>query len=45
MFGIIRIGHELMNVYPLCGEAAIEEMFPANVVLALDEVFEGVGIF
>ena len=34
-----------MKVDPLCGEAAIEKMFPSNVVLTTDKVFEGLGIF
>ena len=34
-----------MKVYPLCSKAAIEKMFPSDVVLTSDKVFEGVRIF
>ena len=33
-----------MNVYPLCGEAAIKEMLPTDAMLTMDEVFEGLWV-
>jgi len=33
-----------VDVDPLCCKAAIEEMLPANLLLASDEVLEGVGV-
>ena len=45
MFWFCRVGGELVKVDPLCGEAAIEKMFPSNVVLTSDKVFEGLRIF
>ena len=45
MFWFCRVGGELVKVDPLCGKAAIEKMFPSNVVLTSDKVFEGLGIF
>ena len=41
MFGTIRVCHELMDVDPLGGEAAIKEMLPTDAMLTTDEVFEG----
>ena len=44
MFGIIRVCHELMDIDPLSGEAAIKEMLPTDAMLTTDEVFEGLWV-